>query len=189
MTNNQIQFAKLSEDRRHYQVVEQETGRHNIAQENVARQGVGAQYAAVAESRRHAMESEAISRSQLAESMRHNQETERLTGEKQASEDVLRQAQAYAQRITADARKDEISLSQKQLEEAIRHNLVQEGISKTEADAAAKRAAAQSDLVTSQKVENYTSGIKNLTGSVRDIASAGSDLADAISKVVGMVGF
>lgn len=60
MTNNQINYARLNEDRRHNSVTEVETARHNRRQEDVGYYTGGAAYAGVAENRRHNMEQESI---------------------------------------------------------------------------------------------------------------------------------
>lgn len=60
MTNNQIQFAKLQEDRRHNLISEGETARHNRRSEDVGYYTGGAAYAGVAENRRHNQEQESI---------------------------------------------------------------------------------------------------------------------------------
>lgn len=60
MTNNQINYARLNEDRRHNSVTEVETARHNRRQEDVGFYTGGAAYAGVAENRRHNLEQENI---------------------------------------------------------------------------------------------------------------------------------
>lgn len=104
MTNNQIQYAKLQEDRRHNRTTEVENARHNKRSEDVGFYTGGAAYAGVAESRRHNTEQEAInwytaenlgnlqsaqtSKTQsevgveagkLGESSRHNKQTEAIS--------------------------------------------------------------------------------------------------------------
>ena len=60
MTNNQINYARLNEDRRHNVVTEVESARHNRRQEDVGYYTGGAAYAGVAESKRHNLEQEQI---------------------------------------------------------------------------------------------------------------------------------
>lgn len=60
MTNNQINYARLNEDRRHNSVTEVETARHNRRQEDVGFYTGGAAYAGVAENARHNREQESI---------------------------------------------------------------------------------------------------------------------------------
>lgn len=105
MTNNQIQFAKLQEDKRHNLISEIETARHNRRSEDVGYYTGGAAYAGVAENRRHNQEQESINwytaenlgnlqvaqaaktssevgveAGKLGESNRHNKKTEYLAG-------------------------------------------------------------------------------------------------------------
>lgn len=60
MTANQINYARLNEDRRHNSVTEVEAARHNRRSEDASFYTGGAAYAGVAESRRHNVEQEAI---------------------------------------------------------------------------------------------------------------------------------
>lgn len=60
MTNNQINYARLNEDRRHNVVTEVEAARHNRRQEDVGYYTGGAAYAGIAENKRHNLEQEQI---------------------------------------------------------------------------------------------------------------------------------
>ena len=60
MTSNQINYAKLQEDKRHNIVSEKESARHNRRSEDVGYYTGGAAYAGVAENKRHNLEQESI---------------------------------------------------------------------------------------------------------------------------------
>lgn len=101
MTNNQIQYAKLQEDRRHNIVSEAETARHNKRSEDVGFYTGGAAYAGV------------------AESTRHNQEQERINWYTAENLGALQGAQTA--KTTS-----EIGVESGKLEETERHNLATE---------------------------------------------------------------
>lgn len=155
MTNNQIQFAKLQEDRRHNLVSEGETGRHNVASEAVGRSQAGASWASVAEARRHNTAQEGINW-YTAESIGRLQGAQ--TGyygsldQKTSSEIGLGTA-----RLDEDTRHN-----LRTEEEALRHNVQTEGIGWM--DARTRQDAAQA-----QAFKDYTQGAKNITGGIADV--------------------
>lgn len=90
MTQNQIAFAKLSEEKRHNIVSEGETGRHNLADESIRYSAnaiqramndlTGQHYQRMdLETQRHDKASERISNKQIAENRRHSKESEHIS--------------------------------------------------------------------------------------------------------------
>lgn len=120
MTANQINYARLQEDRRHNRVGEVETQRHNVADENVRGRGVAAQMAQVG-----------LGYSQLGEATRHNRASELVNWYDATGRVVSSIGQASAAQQNAATRRDE-------LQETQRHNKASEvlGGVRTAADTA-----------------------------------------------------
>lgn len=90
MTQNQIAWAKVQEEKRHNVISEGETGRHNLAEEQIRYQSNSIQkemntinshhYVRMdRENQRHNRAEERISNKQIAESRRHSKESEEIS--------------------------------------------------------------------------------------------------------------
>lgn len=107
----------------HYQRMDAEAARHNVASESIARSQVGLGYAQLSEAQRHNLMGERIAGQQLAEQSRHNVEmeaetalshrnTETLSAEANASRALSAQSNfinAVTQQRITEARADEIA--------------------------------------------------------------------------------
>ena len=170
MTHNQIDFARLKEERRHNTVGEQETGRHNRASE-----AIGSTSAAAA------MSQASASHRMATETARHNVTTEGINWYTAENLAMLQGAQAYNQTQMGDKAASEVGVQAGQLgetqrhnvtseHETQRHNITQEGIQQQQADTAEKEA-------NTHRGKAITSGIKDVV-----------DSANGIVNILGKIG-
>lgn len=159
MTHNQIDFARLREERRHNVIGEQETGRHNRASEVIGRTSASAAVSQAAASHRMA-----------SETARHNVTTENINWYTAENLAMLQGAQAYNQTQMGDKAASEVGVQAGQLGEAQRHNvttehetqrhnITSESVEQQKADAATKDAA-------TRRGKAVTSGIKDVVDSL-----------------------
>lgn len=148
MTANQIAFYKAREEKRHNlqtegqtDVAQSETKRHNLEQERVGWGNVGVGYSGIAESRRHNVQTENLNWYQ-AENLAKLQEAQGTSSLAQGTA-ALQQAQA------AQGRVDEIT----------RHNVVEEGLTKSRDQATA----------TYQGIQGGASVLQAIVGGMRGL--------------------
>lgn len=173
MTHNQIDFARLKEERRHNVAGEGETGRHNRASE-----AIGATSASAAVSQASAAHRMA------SETARHNIETENINWYSAQNLAYLQGAQAYNQYNMGMKAGSEVGVQAGQLSESERHNrateaeigrhnvtsetetqrhnLATEDIQQQNADTAKKEAS-------THRGQAITGGIKDVTTSVKSV--------------------
>lgn len=162
MTHNQIDYARLKEERRHNVIGEQETGRHNRASEAIGSTSASAAVSQAAASHRIA-----------SETARHNVATENINWYTAENLAMLQGAQAYNQTQMGDKAASEVGVQAGQLgetqrhnvtteHETQRHNITSEGIDQQQADAATKDAA-------TKRGRAITSGIKDVVDSVHGV--------------------
>lgn len=164
MTHNQIDFARLKEERRHNVIGEQETGRHNRASEAIGSTSASAAVSQASASHRMA-----------SETARHNVATEYINWYTAGNLAMLQGAQAYNQTQMGDKASSEVGVQAGQLDETYRHNvtterethrhnITSEGIEQQKADAATKDAA-------TRRGSAITSGVKDVVDSASGIVS------------------
>lgn len=169
MTHNQIDFARLKEERRHNVVGEQETGRHNKASEAIGATSASAAVSQAAASHRMA-----------SETARHNVVTEGINWYSAENLAMLQGAQAYNQGQMGDKAKSEVGVRAGELgetqrhnvtteHETQRHNIVSEGIEQQKAHAATKDAATRRGQA--------------ITGGVKDIVDSASGIVSILGKI------
>lgn len=163
MTHNQIDFARLKEERRHNIVGEKETGRHNLAQE-----AIGSTSAAAA------MSQAAASHRTASELARHNVQTENINWYTAENLAGLQAAQAYSNIQTGKKVGSEVGIQAGQLEETRRHNVASEAIEQEKAEAATRSSKAQVS--------------KAITGGLRDVAAGAKDIIGTAGGVMGLLG-
>lgn len=160
MTANQINYAKLNEDRRHNSVTEVETARHNRKQEDIGYYTGGAAYAGVAENSRHNREQEAI-----------NWYTAQNLGELQAA-----QAGKTASEIGVEASK---------AGETVRHNQATEGIqSATQRETGRHNLVSEAQEDKSLGIETWNAGVNT----VDKAGEVFRDVTTGLKNVAGVGG-
>lgn len=154
MTNNQIQYWSLQEQKRSNRANEVETNRHNMSTEaetnrhNVATEGLD--LSKLSETTRHNKASEGIDAGRLSESIRHDKASEQLSGV-------------------------DLNIKKENLSESIRHNFASEAANQIAAEARMRAAEASLNnaSVNMLKAENdaLSLGYKN------DLLKAQTELA------------
>lgn len=132
MTEDQLRYWTLQENKRHSQVTEQETQRHNLSTESI-------DLGKLAETAQHNRATEAVDVGQLAETVRHNKAAEGIDLGK-LSETVRHNVASEA----LESRKRDIE--SQALVETIRHNATTEDIDRTYKEAQAASLQLQNKL-------------------------------------------
>jgi len=192
MTNNQIQYWKLSEETRHNIATEGETyrhdvvtegetnrhnlvtesisydslkenQRHNLAQEGISRANINLGYAQLDESKRHNIAQESVAYSTMVEQNRHNLAQESLTHE---TNQLKYDASIYGTDHST-------ALGWRQLSESERHNKASEANDQSRAALGWNQLDEQmyeyEDLAPYRKWESGTKSFKNITGGISDL--------------------
>lgn len=132
MTANQVNYARVVEERRKNRAQEAETARHNLESESAQRSGVAATLAQVGENRRHNQEQELI-----------NWYTTQWQGSRAAAQSAIESANTDLRSREAGIRESELAATiqrnEQTLEEQKRHNLA------SEVDAASRTATMQQE--------------------------------------------
>lgn len=162
MTHNQIDFARLKEERRHNVTGEGETARHNVAQEAIGRTSAGA-------SVMQAQASQATAR----ELARHNVATEGINWYTAQNLAMLQGAQAENQTQQAAKTESEVGVQAGVLyetrrhnatveHETQRHNIASEEIQNQEAATHAKDASTRRGTAIVEGIESISKSANNV---------------------------
>lgn len=168
MTKNQIDFVSHKEQQRHNLATESEASRHNKQQEGIGWYGASVQEMSVREAQRHNLTDEEIQRT-LAE--------HRGTYWDNLAEAAVQNAATNA--YNAGLRGDE-------LQEAIRHNLVQEGFDASRAQSYANMATAslqQAETAERKRTDEWGHQLLNIgAGAISQGVHETSSLAQSILR-------
>lgn len=169
MTHNQIDFARLKEERRHNVIGEQETGRHNRASETIGSTTASA-----------AMSQASAAHRMASETARHNVTTENINWYTAENLAMLQGAQAYNQTQMGDKAGSEVGVQAGQLgetrrhnatneHEMQRHNIAQERIQQQQVDVAKKDASTRRGVA--------------ITGGIKDVVDSANGIVSILGKI------
>lgn len=173
MTKNQIDFVEHKENVRHNKTVEAETGRHNTQQE-----GIGWYQASTAAG-------------QLAEMKRHNLTDEQIRSTLAEHQGSYWDAQSEAAISNAATNAYNAQLRGQELEESIRHALVEEGYDASRAQSYASMAAAalqQAETAESTRKDAWGHQFVNIgAGAISQGVESLTSLANSIIRSGGTI--